>query len=142
MNFRKIVFAFLVLSIGLWGCTEDDEPQTNANVRFEITDAPIDVASVKGAFVTVSGIRVDGEPLVGFDSKQTIDLMAYRNGNTEVLADGQLESTAYSQLTLVLDYAEDEDGNSPGCYVLKDDNSKISLASFQGELFQEGSHAG
>lgn len=129
MNYRKIAFAFLVLSIGLWSCTEDDEPQAGVNVRFEITDAPIDDASVKGAFVTISEIRVDGEPLAGFSGRQTVDLLAYRNGDTKLLAEGQLEASAYSQLTLVLDYAEDADGNAPGCYVLRDDNSKVNLAS-------------
>lgn len=129
MNFRKIVFAALLLSISLWSCTEQDEPQAGANVRFEITDAPIDDASVKGAFVTIAEVRVDGEPLAGFSGRQTIDLLAYQNGNTRLLVDGQLESNAYAQLTLVLDYAQDADGNSPGCYVLRDDNSKVNLAS-------------
>jgi hypothetical protein len=95
----------------------------------KITDAPVDNAEVEGVFVTVTDVKIDGESFAGFEGKQTIDLMAYQNGNTVMLADGELEAKSYSQISLVLDYETDANGNSPGCYVKKSDGSKASLSA-------------
>ncbi|MCF8301893.1 MAG: DUF4382 domain-containing protein [Bacteroidales bacterium] len=107
-------------------CGKDDDD--NAGVRVKMTDAPIDNAEVQGAFVTVSEVMIDGESVGGF-SKQTIDLTAYQQGNTEVLLDDDMEVGSYNQLTMVLDYEQDASGNSPGCYVMTDDNEKHNLAA-------------
>ncbi len=107
-------------------CKEDDSASPKGTASIEITDGPIDDASVKGAFVTVTAIKVDGKAISGF-SKQTIDLMAYQNGNTKLLTTADLEADTYSEVTLVLDYSQDASGNAPGSYVLTTDNVKHSL---------------
>lgn len=109
-------------------CQNDDEDANSAKgkVRFEITDGPIDDANVKGSFVTIANVKVDGHEIEGF-TKQTIDLMAYQHGSTKLLGDLELEAGNYSDVTLVLDYAADAAGNAPGCYVLSTDNMKHNL---------------
>jgi hypothetical protein len=111
-------------------CSKDDDgTNVTGTAQFEITDGPVDDASVNGAFVTVTAVKVDGETISNFSGKQTIDLMAYQNGNTKALGLAELETGTYNEVTLVLDYDEDANGNSPGCYVLTTDNVKHSLKS-------------
>ena len=123
MNLSKKIllqFSFLFgVALFFSACQKDDtmEPGEMGSIKFEITDAPIDDAEVEAVFVTVSEVRVDGEAISDFEGRQTIDLMAYQNGNTKALGIAELEAGTYSNVTLVLDYEEDENGNSPGCYV-------------------------
>ena len=105
---------------------EDNDPKVTGQVTFEMTDAPIDNAEVSGAFVTVTDIKVDGQS-INLENKQTINVLAYQNGDTKSLDIAELEAGSYSNISLVLDYAEDADGNSPGCYVLSTDNKKHDL---------------
>lgn len=107
-------------------CKEDDSASPKGTARIAITDGPTDDLNVKGTFVTVAAVKVDGQEINGF-TKQTIDLMAYQNGDTKSLGSINLESGTYSNVTLVLDYASDANGNAPGCYVLTKDNLKHNL---------------
>ncbi|MDZ7776005.1 MAG: DUF4382 domain-containing protein [Bacteroidales bacterium] len=67
-------------------CSDDDDNnEEKGTVNFKMTDAPIDDADVEAVFVTVSEVKVDGEAVNGFE-KQTIDLTAYQEGNTEVVS--------------------------------------------------------
>lgn len=120
-----VTSTFLFLNCG----KDDDGTSVTGTAKFEITDGPIDDANVKGAFVTVTAVKVDGETISNFSGKQTIDLMAYQNGNTKALGLAELEAGTYTDVTLVLDYETDATGNSPGCYVLTTDNAKHSLKS-------------
>jgi hypothetical protein len=121
--------AFGCAIVMLASCDDSDEPMSKGDVEFEITDAPSDDASVKGVFVTVADIKVDGQSVSGF-TKQTIDLKAYQEGNTKLLATGeQLDAKTYNNLTLVLDLDSDASGNAPGCYVLTNDDTKFNLRS-------------
>lgn len=110
-------------------CDNDDEPMGSGQVEFEITDAPIDDAYVKGVFVTVTDVKVNGQSIAGFSGKQTINLKAYQEGATKLLGTATLDAKAYGNLTLVLDLNQDANGNSPGCYVLAADNAKYKLAT-------------
>ncbi|MGE0772504.1 MAG: DUF4382 domain-containing protein [Cyclobacteriaceae bacterium] len=130
MNFNLLKWSCLV-TIGLsaiWfsACNEEDGPSQKGDVDFEITDAPIDDSSVKGVFVTIADVKVDGQSLSGF-TKTTIDLKAYQEGNTKALGSAQLDAKTYSNILLVLDLDEDANGNEPGCYVLSEDGTKFKL---------------
>lgn len=110
-------------------CDEESNPSTNnGDVEFEITDAPSDDANIKGVFVTVVDVKVNGES-IGLEEKQTIDLMAYANGNTRVLGTATLDARSYNSVTLVLDNAEDANGNSPGNFVETQDNTRHMLTA-------------
>ncbi|MTI19566.1 DUF4382 domain-containing protein, partial [Fulvivirga sp. RKSG066] len=76
--------------------------------------------------------KVDGKTFTGFSGKQTFDLMALQNGNTKVLGNGELDARTYSNITFVLDYEADANGNAPGCYVLTANNEKQKLESSAG----------
>ena len=136
MNVLRNLFFITAVTTGLilTSCSDDDNGNDDTNqmtgqASVKITDAPVDNAEVEGVFVTVTDVKIDGESFAGFEGKQTIDLMAYQNGNTNLLADGELEAKSYSQVSLVLDYETDENGNSPGCYVKKLDGSNASLSA-------------
>ena len=114
MKFKnlKLLVSMSCLILILAACNEDDAaPRNMGSVQFEITDAPIDDASVKSVFVTVADIKVDGQSISGFN-KTTIDVLAFQNGNTSFLADTELEAKTYTDLTLVLDFENDENVES------------------------------
>ncbi len=110
-------------------CDNAEEPLGSGEVDFEVTDAPIDDAYVKGVFVTVTDVKVNGKSISGFSGKQTINLKAYQEGATKLLGTTTLDAQAYSSLTLVLDLNQDANGNAPGCYVLAADEAKYKLAT-------------
>ena len=133
MSFPNIASILCVFVLFLSSCGDDDEGSTaQGNVSIEMTDAPIDDASIQGVFVTVTDVRVDGQSFVGFSGRQTFDLAALRNGNTRVLGTGELEARTYGNITFVLDYETDASGDSPGCYVLLANGDKQRLQSSAG----------
>jgi hypothetical protein len=109
-------------------CNDSEEPMGQGEVAFEITDAPVDDASIKSVVVTVADIKVDGQSLAGF-TKQTIDLKAYFDGNTKALGSATMDARTYSNVVLVLDLDADAQGGAPGCYALGQDNVKYKLKS-------------
>ena len=138
MNFIKKNFIPSLLMIAMAftfvNCQKDSDDDPNnleakGTVEFEITDAPIDDTNIEGTFVTVTAVKVDGEAISSFSGKQTIDLMAYQNGDTKALGLAELETGTYSNVSLVLDYDADVNGDAPGCYVKTTDNKKHSLKS-------------
>lgn len=126
LKLNKIVPAFILGFFLLTSCNKDEDGKGTGS--FYITDAPIDDANVEAVFVTVADLKVDGESVEGF-SKQTIELSAYQNGKTEQLHTGEFEANSYSELTLVLDYDNAEDGSSPGTYVLTSNGEKKALSN-------------
>lgn len=110
-----------------YGCEKDSNNDLQGSLRLEVTDSPIDDTNIQAAFVTITEVKVDGKAVSGFSGKKTVNLYALQNGQTEVLGDLQLDAGSYSNLSLVLDFESDEDGNSPGCYVLTTDNVKHNL---------------
>ena len=132
MKFNRAIFSsfiFLLSGMLLFTSCQEEGLSPTGKVEMKITDAPSDDASIQGVFVTVAEVKIDGERYDGFQGKQTIDIMAYQNGNTKALGLAELEAGSYSNISLVLDTETDADGNSPGCYVLRDDNSKEDLAA-------------
>ena len=132
MNFKSKMFRFAIFSIfalSVASCSKDDSTSSSmGKVNFEITDAPFDDANVQGVFVTVVAVKVDGKAIDNF-SKTTIDLAAYQKGNTKVLGSADLQAKTYSNVTLVIDNATDQNGAAPGCYVMTKSNGKKAIAS-------------
>lgn len=126
------VGVFILLATTLISCKKDDVNggggSGSAATAIKITDAPIDNASVTGAFVTIADIKLDGQSVQGF-AKTTINVAAYQNGATTTIGNFNLEGRAYSSITFVLDYDTDASGNSPGSYVLTTGNVKHKLQS-------------
>lgn len=128
-NFLVQGMLLLAIAMVFTNCKKDEDVTVKGKAEFEITDAPIDDTNVQGAFVTVTAVKVDGEVISNFSGAITIDLLAYQNGNTKALGLGELEAGSYSNVSLVLDYEKDVNGDTPGCYILATDNTKHSLQS-------------
>jgi hypothetical protein len=119
--------AFGFASILLISCHDTNEPGGKGNVQFELTDAPSDDANVRNVFVTVTDIKVDGKSIGGV-TKTTLDLKAYSQGSTKVIAmASQFDAGTYNNVTLVLDLNSDANGASPGCYIQTVDGSRYKL---------------
>ena len=115
-----------VCSMLMFTACNSSEPMGQGQTEFQITGAPTDNQNIKGVFITVSQIKVDGVPVAGF-TKQTFDLKSYQEGNTKLLGTGQLDAKGFDHATFVLDTDFDADGNSPGCYVLTTNGEKFKL---------------
>jgi hypothetical protein len=130
-NYLKLISTVLfACTIGMiTSCTKSNDPAVQTGTaEFQITDAPSDDANVKGVFVTVTDIKVDGNSVTGF-TKQTIDLNALQDGKTQLLGTSTLTAKSYSAIVLVLDTDTDASGGTPGCYVQTVDNAKYKLRS-------------
>lgn len=132
-NYGKVAGIVLMSILTMTSCSksEDDAMPKDGeayNTTFKITDAPIDDANVKGVFVTIADVKVDGTSLEGF-SKTTIELSALVNGKTETLGNLGLTAGSYSNIELQLDYVTDDDGNTPGCWVETAEGEKDAIES-------------
>jgi hypothetical protein len=125
-----VFIALSAITIFLFtACDKDDSTNGGtASTTIKITDAAIDDASVTGAFVTISDIKLDGQSVQGF-TKTTVDVNAYHNGATKTLGTFNLASKTYSNITFVLDYDMDANGASPGSYVTTTGGVKHKLQS-------------
>lgn len=125
---------FTVLTFSLLSCEEDSNgSELQGEVQVEITDAPVDDAQVQAVVVTIAEVQIDGQKLEGF-SKTTLDISAYQNGRTALLGDMDIDARSYNEVTLVLDYETDADGNSPGCYVMDDEGTRHPVRSTDDEV--------
>ncbi len=124
--FFSAAFTALLL-FSLNSCKKEDSNAGSGQISFEVTDAPFDDTNIQGVFVTVADVKVDGISADGFSDKQTINLMAYQNGQVKSLANGQFTTGTHANIQLVLDYAQDANGTSPGCYVLTKNGVKHAL---------------
>ena len=131
-KFSAILIALMATAV-IQSCSKNDSvspsnaPNGQGTVNVEITDAPSDDANVKGTFVTVTEVRIDGKTFSGFSGKKTIELSAYQNGNVAALGLGNIQTGTYSNISLILDNATDQNGNAPGCYTMTTDNMKYNL---------------
>ncbi len=128
----------LFFSMTFVSCSKDDSMNSSgtsgsggsgsAPTALSITDAPIDDASVSGAFVTIADIKLDGQSVAGF-TKTTINLAAYQNGATTTIGNFNLTGKTYSSISFVLDFDTDASGNAPGSYILTTGAVKHKLQS-------------
>jgi hypothetical protein len=129
MTFNKIFFLLVALSVmTLFACKKDENDNARGRVHLEITDAPVDDASIKAVFVTIADIKLNGTSIEGF-SRKTVDLLSLRNGNTALLIDAEVRARNYGELTLVLDTE-----SQPGCYVEENNGNKFPLSLTSNEI--------
>ena len=129
-NWTKVLS--LIVAAGLFQecSSSSNDAVGTGETEFQVTDAPSDDASVKGVFVTIADIKVDGTSISGF-TKQTVDLKAFQEGNAKLLASSRLSAKSYNNVTLVLDNDTDASGTAPGSYVLTTTDAKFKLGTGQ-----------
>ncbi|MBL7779807.1 MAG: DUF4382 domain-containing protein [Saprospiraceae bacterium] len=110
-----------------FGIDNPNQPE-KARARIEITDAPIDDPNVRGVFVTIADVKINGKSWAGFSGAATFDLLALQQGATRLLGEGELEAGVYDDIVLVLQTDADANGNSPGCYVLDGQGMKHAIS--------------
>lgn len=121
------VLVFGCAAISFIGCSDANEPAEKGNIQFELTDAPADDANVRNVFVTIADIKIDGKSIGGV-TKTTLDLKAYSQGQTKVIAmASQFAAKAYNNVTLVLDLNADANGAYPGCFIQTMDGTRYKL---------------
>ncbi len=128
----------VVLSLGVVvSCTKDEESSPSENGKYNtevaITDAPIDDANVKAAFITVADVKVDGQSLEGFQ-KTTIEISSLTNGKTQTLGNIDLASGAKSDIVLVLASDTDASGNAPANYIVTANDETQALITASNEI--------
>jgi len=139
MNFKNLIRScFLILGIVLIvSCTTDDEPSPSENGTYNtevaITDAPIDDANVKAAFITVADVKVDGKSLDGFQ-KTTIEISSLTNGKTQTLGNLELTNGTKSDIVLILASDTDASGNNPANYIVTANNETKALVTAASEI--------
>jgi hypothetical protein len=126
LNWMKVL-AVSGAAMLLISCDDSNEPMGKGNVQFELTDSPSDDANVRGVYVTIADIKVDGRSIGGV-AKTTVNLKDYTGGATKVLAmASQLDARSYGKVTLVLDLNSEANGTMPGCYVQTIDGARYKL---------------
>ena len=134
-NLKRKLSAILITLMAtavIQSCSKNNDsitpaPDGQGTLMMEVTDAPSDDANIKGTFVTVTEVRIDGKKFSGFSGKKTIELSAYQNGNVAALGLGNIQTGTYGNISLILDNATDQNGNAPGCYTMTTDNMKYNL---------------
>ena len=76
-NFSAILITLMATAL-IQSCSKNNDsitpaPDGQGTVVMEVTDAPSDDANIKGTFVTVTEVRIDGKTFSGFSGKKTID---------------------------------------------------------------------
>lgn len=108
-------------------CSQDEAGMDEkGQISVKITDAPSDDPNIKGTFITIADVKIDGQSVEGF-TKQTIEISAYQNGEAKLLLNGETTAKSYNSISVVLDNETDASGNAPGCYVLTNDDKKNNL---------------
>lgn len=136
---KKSIFkiGMLALIIAFGSCEKDNDATNNEaekqNTEVSITDAPIDNANVSAAFVTIADVKIDGVSIEGFTTT-TVNLLSLQNGKKLSLGNLDLNVGVVSNVSLVLDYAQDENGNFPGCYIETVNGTKHELKSTINEI--------
>lgn len=123
INLRSLTWMGILIAFYLVGCKGEF-----GTVGLEATDSPIDDPLYADVFLTIDEIKVEGKSIEDFE-RQTINISRLQNGLTESLFKSDVEEGEYESLTLVLDFDEDDQGNSPGCYANTSYDRKIDLAN-------------
>ena len=116
---RTFILAFVVGLMALAGCTGEDG--STGRLALYITDAPVDGAEIKSAFIAINSIELKGpngwKTIKSFDRPLAIDLLRYQHGASILIAEQYVDAGKYSAIRLILNAQEPGSGliKSPGC---------------------------
>ncbi len=119
MKTRTLLLSWLVAALLLAGCTGEDGSTGRLNLF--ITDAPIDGAEIKSAFIAINSIELKGpngwKTIKSFDRPLAIDLLKLQHGESMLISEQYVDAGEYSAIRLALNAQEPGSGliKSPGC---------------------------
>ncbi|WP_370089952.1 DUF4382 domain-containing protein [Ekhidna sp.] len=112
----------IALLAGLFACGDGgSEVTSNGKASISMTDAAVDAENVSKVMLSVSEVQAtangQSRTVATFSSPKQFNLMAYQNGETYFLGEGDLEAGSYSDLRFILSgesdsYVEMKDGST------------------------------
>jgi hypothetical protein len=132
---NKYFLLLLFLSLGLLittSCEKDDA--SKGNLTLSITDAPIDMSTVEGVYLSITEIQYHKgngtwETFNEFEGPQTFNLLELTEGKSALMGTFTLEAGNYTQLRFLVDAPVVGDANpsNPGCYIRFTDQTEQPL---------------
>lgn len=118
-------FLGLALLAGLFACNDGDgSASSTGQASIKVTDAAVNAENVNEVVLSVSEVQAtlngESKTMVTFDEPRDFNVMAYQNGETYFLGEGDLEAGTYSDIRFILSGASDS-------YIGFDDGSKEDL---------------
>lgn len=115
----------LALLAGLFACNDGDgSVSSTGQASVKVTDAAVNAENVNEVVLSVSEVQAtlngESKTMVTFDEPRNFNVMAYQNGETYFLGEGDLEAGTYSDIRFILSGTSDS-------YIGFDDGSKEDL---------------
>lgn len=124
---KKLRITSKLLSIALLGgllACSDGDVSSSGRARISATDAAVDAENVSKVMLSVSEVRAtangETQTVATFEAPKEFNLMAYQNGETYFLGEGDLEAGTYSDIRFIISGASDS-------YIEMKDGSKEDL---------------
>ncbi len=123
MKTLKLLFGFLsvVAVMGLSSCSDDEDPSFKGKANVKATDAAVDAENVSAVYLAVDEVQAtangQSKTIVKFDTPKKFNIMAYQNGATYFMGEGDLDAGTYSDLRFITStstdsYVEMKDGTT------------------------------
>lgn len=118
-------FLGLALIAGLFACGEGDgSVSSTGQASLKVTDAAVNAENVNEVVLSVNEVQAtlngESKTMVTFDEPREFNVMAYQNGETFFLGEGDLEAGTYSDIRFILSGSSDS-------YIGLNDGSKKDL---------------
>lgn len=102
----------IILTAGLISCSDgNDDSVHKGKASVKATDAAVDAQNVNAVYLSVDEIQATAngqtKTVVAFSSPQKFDIMAYQNGATYFMGEGDLDAGSYSDLRFITSSAAD-----------------------------------
>ncbi|MBI9054952.1 MAG: DUF4382 domain-containing protein [Bacteroidales bacterium] len=128
----KLAMIF-VFAMFLFNSCEEEET-TKGTLTLSITDAPIDMTTVSGVYLTVTEIQLnksgsDWYTFEEFEGPQTFNILELTGGESALMGSFAMDAGNYTQLRFILDAPEFGNANpsNPGCYIKFNDGTEKPL---------------
>jgi hypothetical protein len=128
----KLAMIF-VFAMFLFNSCEEEET-TKGTLTLSITDAPIDMTTVSGVYLTVTEIQLnksgsDWYTFEEFEGPQTFNILELTGGESALMGSFAMDAGNYTQLRFILDAPELGNANpsNPGCYIKFNDGTEKPL---------------
>lgn len=123
---KKLIslFVLVVFVSFIFVSCDDDDSANKGTLTISITDAPIDMSTVSGVYLTINEIQLNKSgnnwiTFEGYEGPQTFNILELTDGTSALMGSFTLDGGHYTQLRFFIDAPEVTGGNpsNPGCYI-------------------------